>query len=176
MRRLILGACLVFTGCAAGADYVVHAPTPFGESHHASVKGCQGGCALVRNKSDELSPLQIEALVNTATRLPVGEESDALDMLLFHDNEARAYFLSGDPANVSLEWVAWLRRELGRTTATFSLRMIDEQGVERARVPPTPMALGVKLHMQVNDGQHTGPFNANGTVVRVGRDHVWIRM
>ena len=23
---------------------------------------------------------------------------------------------------------------------------------------------------------NTGPFNANGTVVRVGRDHVWIRM
>ena len=69
-----------------------------------------------------------------------------------------------------------LRHELRRTTATFSLRMIDEHGVERARVPETAMALGVKLHMQVDDGVHTGPFNANGTVVRVGRDHVWIRM
>jgi hypothetical protein len=173
VRALIF---LLLAGCAGEASYVVRAPKPFGESHHAWVKGCQGGCALVRNKSDELSPLQIEALINTATRKPVGEESPELDMLLFHDNEARAYFLRGDPNGISPEWSTWLRRELGRTVATFSLRMIDEHGVERARVPETPMALGVKLHMQVDDGQHTGPFNANGTVVRVGRDHVWIRM
>lgn len=176
--KALLGALVLLTSaCATQADYVITAPTPFADGNHAAAKGCQGGCTLVRDPKDALSSLQIEALLNTATRLEVGADSEALDTLLFHDNEVRAYFLVGQlPASVSPEWAAWLRHQLHRRTAAFSLRIIDEHGVVRAKVPPTPMALGMKLHMQVDDGDHTGPFNANGTIVRVGRDHVWIRM
>lgn len=179
MRRALLGSLLLFSACATtqGAGYVITVPTPVADGNHAAAKGCQGGCALVRDPKDDLSPLQIDALLNTATRLAVGTESEALDTLLFHDNEVRAYLLAGAlPAAVSPEWASWLSNELHRRTAQFSLRIIDEHGVERAKVPATPMALGMKLHMQVDDGVHTGPFNANGTIVRVGRDHVWIRM
>lgn len=175
MRPLILGVLLA--GCAAGPSYVITAPEVHSDGHHPAAKGCQGGCALVRDPKDALSELQIEALLNTAATKPLGGESEALDTLLFHDNEARAYLLAHPmPPSVSPDWEAWIRAQLHRRTATFSLRIIDEHGKERAKVPPTPMALGVKLHMQVDDGDHTGPFNANGTIVRVGRDHVWIRM
>lgn len=174
MRFLVF---LFLAGCAGEAGYVITAPKPVSDGNHPAAKGCQGGCALVRDPKDALSDLQIEALINTATKQPVGGDSDALDMLLFHDNEARHYVLEhGLPEGVSAEWGTYLRTQLLRRTATFSLRIIDEHGVERAKVPATPMALGVKLHMQVDDGVHTGPFNANGTIVRVGRDHVWIRM
>ena len=175
MTRFLLA--LLLSGCAGQAGYVIIAPKVHSDGNHPAAKGCQGGCALVRDPKDELSALQIEALINTATRLPVGADSEALDTLLFHDNEARAYLLTQPmPAGVTPAWDAWLRAQLHRRTATFSLRIIDEHGVERAKVKATPMALGVKLHMQVDDGIHTGPFNANGTIVRVGRDHVWIRM
>ena len=175
--RPTLVVLLLTSACAGQAGYVITAPTPYADGNHAPARGCQGGCALVRDPHDALSSLQIEALINTATRLPVGADSEALDALLFHDNEARAYLLKGQlPEGVSPEWTQWLGQQLRRRTATFSLRITDEHGVVRARVPATPMALGMKLHMQVDDGVHTGPFNANGTIVRVGRDHVWIRM
>ncbi len=181
MKRAFLLSSVLLLGTAGCAtvqpSFVITVPTPAGDGNHADAKGCQGGCALVRNPSDALSSLQIEALLNTATRLAVGADSEALDTLLFHDNEVRTYLLAGAlPSGVSAEWADWLRGELHRRTATFSLRIIDEHGVVRAHVPATPMALGMKLHMQVDDGEHTGPFNANGTIVRVGKDHVWIRM
>jgi hypothetical protein len=179
VRRALLSALLLLTGaCATQAPaYRIIAPVPFADGNHPAAKGCQGGCALVRDPDDALTPLEIAALLDTATKLPVGADSQALDTLLFHDNEVRAWFLEGVlPSGVSPEWAGWLRQQLHRRTAAFSLRIIDEHGVVRAKVPATAMALGMKLHMQVDDGIHTGPFNANGTIVRVGRDHVWIRM
>ncbi|MBS1151388.1 MAG: hypothetical protein H6Q89_3086 [Myxococcaceae bacterium] len=177
MKRALPALLLLSSACATHSGYLIVDPLPAADGNHAAARGCQGGCALVRDPADALTSSQIEALLVTATRLEVGADSEALDSLLFHDNEVRAWFLEGVlPAGVSPEWAGWLRQELHRRTATFSLRIIDEHGVVRAQVPATPMALGMKLHIQVDDGDHTGPFNANGTIVRVGRDHVWIRM
>lgn len=160
--------------CAGETPYRVIAPVPTEATPHAT--GCQGGCSLVRHKEDELTPAQIDALLRELDGRPVGEESLALDTVLFHDAEVRRRLASPDVPAISLAWRAWLDRELARQIAYFSLRITDERGRVRAQVPETAMALGSKLHMQVNDGDGTGPFNANGTVVRVGRDHLWIRM
>ena len=130
----------------------------------------------MRNPADSPSPARVEALLREVDQTPVGSESEALDNLLFHDEEARARLAAAEPLPVSPAWDAFLRKELARREATFGLRIIDEQGHVRAQVPDTAMALGRKLHMQVDDGVGTGPFNANGTLVRVSRDRLWIRM
>jgi hypothetical protein len=175
MRALLLGALLLLAACATpGPGYTVVAPKRVGPAM-APLKECQGGCAFTRNKADDLGDEKIDALFAKVSKDAVGAESESLDMLLFHDGEVRAH-LAHSRGKLPPAWEAWLGRELDRQSAFFSLRIVDEQGKIRAVVPETRMALGVKLHMEVTDGDRTGPFNANGTIVRVGRDHLWIRM
>ena len=177
MRALLLTAALALAGCATvAATPRIIEPQVVDFSGGARGKGCQGGCTLVRDPHDSPSPAAVEAFFAEVGKTPLGSESDALDQLLFHDEEARARLADPRPLPVPPEWDGWLRKELGRRTATFGLRIIDEHGAVRAQVPDTPMALGRKLHMQVDDGVGTGPFNANGTLVRVSRDRLWIRM
>lgn len=176
MRALAAALAGALVGCATVAGPHIEEPEVVDFSSGGKSRACQGGCALVRDPDAAPSPERVEALLIELSRTPAGAESDALDQLLFHDEEARARLAKPTALPVSPEWEAWLRRELSRREATFGLRILDEHGVVRARVPDTPMALGQKLHMQVDDGVGTGPFNANGTLVRVSRDRLWIRM
>lgn len=174
MRALVVAA-LAVSGCATLEPHIEE-PAVVDFSAGSKGRGCQGGCALVRDPHDSPSPEKVEEYFTAVGKTPVGSESDALDQLLFHDEEARARLAEPKPLPVSRAWDGWLRRELSRRQATFGLRIIDEHGKVRALVPDTAMALGRKLHMQVDDGDGTGPFNANGTLVRVSRDRLWIRM
>jgi hypothetical protein len=174
--RALLAALVVVSGCATVGEPIIEEPPVVSFSSGTRSRSCQGGCTLVRDPHDAPSPEKIEALLGEVTKTPVGSESDALDQLLFHDEEARARLAEAKPLPVTPEWDRWLRRELSRRQASFGLRIIDERGKVRAQVPDTAMALGQKLHMQVDDGVGTGPFNANGTLVRVSRDRLWIRM
>jgi hypothetical protein len=38
------------------------------------------------------------------------------------------------------------------------------------------MALGAKKHMEITETDLGTPMNANGTLVRVGLNHIWYRM
>ena len=166
---------LLLAAACGETHYTVIVPKPV-EFSQGKKPGCQGSCMFTKQKKDELSELQVDALLREATAKPVGEETEALDMLLFHDDETRARLASGEAPQLPPDWDGWLRQELGRNQAYFSLRIMDEHGAVRATVPETKMALGVKLHMEVDNGIHTGPFNANGTLVRVAADRLWIRM
>jgi hypothetical protein len=166
---------LVLAAACGETHYTVIVPKPV-EFSQGKKPGCQGSCMFTKQKKDELSELQVDAFLREASSKPVGEETEALDNLLFHDDETRARLASGEAPSLSPEWDAWFRDQLARSQAYFSLRIRDEHGQIRAVVPETAMALGVKLHMEVDDGVHTGPFNANGTLVRVAPDRLWIRM
>ena len=176
MSRALPIAVLVLSACATVGAPVIEDPEVVDFSQGGKGRGCQGGCALVRDPHDSPSPEKVEAYFTAVGKTPVGSESDALDQLLFHDEEARARLAEAKPLPVPPLWEVWLRRELGRRHASFGLRIIDEHGKVRAQVQDTPMALGRKLHMEVTDGIDTGHFNANGTLVRVSRDRLWIRM
>ncbi len=175
MKRATLTLLALAAAACGTPQYQVIVPQPV-QFSAAKKPGCQGSCMFTKAKKDELSELQVDALLREATQKPVGEETEALDTLLFHDEETRARLASGEAPELSPAWADWFRQQLAKTQAYFSLRIVDEHGQVRATVPETAMALGVKLHMEVEDGIHTGPFNANGTLVRVAADRVWIRM
>ncbi len=174
MKRLLALRALGAAACGTPPSRVI-VPEPV-QFSAAKKPGCQGSCMFTHDKKDELSELQVDALLREATRAKVGEETEALDTLLFHDEETRARLATAEAPQLPPEWASWFREELSKSQAYFSLRIVDEHGQVRATVPETPMALGVKLHMEVDDGIHTGPFNANGTLVRVAPDRMWIRM
>ena len=173
MRALLLST-LVLTGCATVPvePQIVLPPEPPAWSA-ANKRDCQGGCAYVRPEGP--SNEEIDALLAKVNATDVGSESEALDALLFHNAELARRLATFPAPALRPEWDAYLRSELEHDVALFSLRVIDEHGVVRSELQPTPMKLGSKLHMAMH-GDRLPEFNANGTIVRVGRDHVWIRM
>lgn len=179
MKRLGLGLALAgLWGCAGPRPAPrVTVPKPVGTMQTAHL-GCQsGGCAYVPAPTAlDLPRAELDALIAQVAQTPVGTESLALDTLLFHDAEVRERLAQPDLPTLSPGWAAFLKHELDKQVATFSLRVIDEDGRVRATLPDTAMALGAKKHMEITETDLGTPMNANGTLVRVGLNHIWYRM
>lgn len=171
--RALIAATFLLSACGGAVQPRIILPPDPPTWSTAAKPGCQAGCAFVRPtgpSNDEMT-----ALLNTLNQTDVGSQSEALDAVLFHDAELARTLASYPRPVLRPEWEAYLKTQLERDSALFSLRVIDEHGVVRSELPPTRMKLGTKLHMAMH-GERLPEFNANGTIVRVGRDHVWIRM
>ena len=70
----------------------------------------------------------------------------------------------------------FLRRELSRTQARLSVRIVDGEGVQRVRLGPVTMPLGIKQHLHADVCRRMQPPEISGTVYRVGQDHLWARL
>lgn len=70
----------------------------------------------------------------------------------------------------------FLQREMKRQTVEIEIRAIDQQGNIYAHLKPQQVPLGVKQHLQVTPSTSLQPHEFNGTVKRVGKDHLWVRM
>lgn len=182
-RTTIVIALFAAAGCAkhatpaATADYRVIVPKPvsFGIQPVGHQKGlCQAGCLYVPGPgiSDDAVLDNMKALRN----VPVGEEAEALDNLLFYDEDTRRVIAKGDPLPLTADWQAFLVKQLLKRNVIFQLRVVDDEGKVRATVEPTLMALGVKRHMDTTNNVKVQPIDANGTMVRVGLNHIWYRM
>jgi hypothetical protein len=155
----------------------VYVPKPTGTVTQPHL-GCQsGGCAYVPAPTAQDIPIeQIDQLLKEVAQTPVGADSQSLDTLLFHDGEVRERLSRADVPDIGPAWMAFLKHELDKQIATFSLRVIDEDGHQRAFLPDTAMALGAKKHLEISQTDLGTPMNANGTIVRVGLHHLWYRM
>ena len=183
MRKMTITLALVsvaFAGCAhrdtvpaartADPDQVrVYLPEP---SLKAKKPGCQGTCQV--EAPEVLSDAATDRLLAKVAAMPPGTESLELDTLLFHDKETLQR-LDAKAVPVPAEWDAVLRRELARRDVLVTIRVVDETGAERARIDGN-WEIGVRAHHLVEDVVGVPPFEASGTVVRVGREHLWVRM
>jgi len=165
-------------GCAGperAARVTVPKPTAVVQTPHL---GCQsGGCAYVpAPETHDIPKAKLDALLVQVNASPVGSDSLALDTLLFHDGEVRRRLAEPDAPALSPAWDAALKQELNKQWASFTLRVVDDQGRVRAELPETRMALGAKKHLEITETDLGTPMNANGTVVRVGQKHLWYRM
>jgi hypothetical protein len=168
-------ASLALAGCAPKKPAVdpaqvrVYVPEPSGKTKKA---GCQGTCQV--SAPEALSDAAADVMLSKVVAMPVGTDSLELDTLLFHDHET-THRLDEKAVAMSPEWETFLRRELARRNVTVSIRVIDEAGVERATVDGN-WEIGVRAHHVVHDVKGVPPFEASGTLVRVGREHLWVRM
>ena len=180
MKRVCMAlAALVAAACAPkaappatavdGSQVRIYVPQPVGKSKRP---GCQGTCQL--ESPETLSEDETDALLTKVNAMPVGTDSLELDTLLFHDHET-THRLDRNAAGVSKEWEAFLRKELTRKNVRVAIRVIDSTGAERASIEDYWIT-GVRGHHMVHDVKGVPPFEASGTLVRVGREHLWVRM
>ena len=69
-----------------------------------------------------------------------------------------------------------LEEELSRRTARLEVRFVNDADVERLRLEPTLVPLGVKQHLHPQHTLDLQPPEISGTVRRVGLRHLWTRL
>jgi len=134
---------------------------------------CMTGCAV--EPAGPLSDGEIASLLAKVAVEPYGAPTIALETLLFHTDATRAYLAVHGTNPLDPERGRLLRRELSRTHAIVSMRLVDAHGVVRARVDESRVPLGKKEHIAFKDYVRLQPFEASGTVTRVGLGHIWTR-
>lgn len=108
-------------------------------------------------------------------REPIDETSPAFETLLYYGRQAKKFVdLLGtsplDPARADA-----LRRELCRTHARISIRVLDEQGAARTWLRPTRVPLD-RRHVFEMETDRVQALETSGTVKRVGLYHLWNRL
>ena len=157
--------------CQSEPSFVVIEP-PLPDSADAHHPTCLQGCAVAPPDApaDDVVAEWLQAL----QAAPVAAASPAIDALLFHRDATQRY-LRAHPDLLATPHGQHLGGELRRTEAIVEMRVVDEKGRVRARLPPRRVPLGQKRHIAFADYQELQPFEASGTVVRVGLGHIWTR-
>lgn len=143
---------------------------------HSGEFECAGGCETAPSMvEDGLTQEVFFALLDAVAQEPLGMASLSLETLLFHGDTTAIYLDQLGTGPLSGEQADFLRRELQRTQAKVSFRVIDDEGVIHASLTPTVVPLGEKQHVHLHTEGALGDVEAGGTVRRVGLHHVWSR-
>ena len=169
-----LGVLLVVAALLSGSERASPAAvkqlSPIGAE-----PGCAGGCSLAAHDVPTLSDADYRRLLEDFAAASEDVEGGALDTLLFHGADVRA-FLEREPITMSAERLALLDRELSRTHARVFLRVIDDEGKVHTQVDGARVPLDEKQHLAGSNPSLLRPHEFNGTVKRVGQHHLWTRM
>lgn len=144
---------------------------------------CKTGCSVGNHPIEPLAEGEFLGLVEGLADddLPETERTRALEMLLFHGARTRELIAKHGLDALEPSLADSLRRELSRTHARLSLRIIDEHDVVRAVLDEARMPVGVKEHVHVSAADPSAPdalqpFEVSGTVHRTGMRHLWARL
>ena len=183
----LLGAILAaaLAACATPAPepaaFNVYVPQPprqhpehWRGAHHDMPAQCTSGCDVEPPEVRKgLVAEDAAAAVAEVARLPAGQQSDGLDLLLVHAHDARTFLEAEGWPGLSAAHRAWLARELSRDRARFEMRLVDEHGATRAWIEQE-VELSVKQHLSLDHDRLPG-LVASGTVIRVGTERLWTR-
>ncbi len=134
---------------------------------------CATGCAAIPRTQTALERADFERWI--ADFAETGA-SDALDGLLFHGVDTLVLLDEETEALLGPERTAFLRTELSRTQAILDVRLIDERGIERMRLGGRRIPLNQKQHLFPDQTDNLEPPEISGTLRRVGREHLWVRL
>ena len=150
-------------------------PDPRASFHPHGEQVCASGCATSNHPTETLTRKHFEKLLRRYAVEPMDETSLAFETLLYYGPQTRD-MLTGqgrlvlDPLREEV-----LRRELTRTHAKISIRLVDEEGVVRANLPATKVPFD-RRHEFTLDTHRVQPLITSGTIKRVGLYHIWVRM
>lgn len=138
-------------------------------------KVCASGCALSRHPTGYLSEFRYRALLLDYAVQPLSNDSLALEELLFYGPQSLAYLDRIGSDVLDSQRANLLRRELSRTHASVSIRVIEKDGTRRSWLPPTKVPFDRRhvFEMKTNALQ---PLVTSGTIKRVGLNHIWARL
>ncbi len=148
-------------------------PEPAGE---AGKEECTTSCSLAKHPVPPYTELDFEmARAKYAATKDPAAASEGLETMLFYGAQTEEFLGKFGHGALSQEHQRVLRRELSRTEALVTLRLVDEEDDSvRAVYGPNAVPIGKKQHLAtVGDGLLAMEFN--GTVMRTGVNYLWSR-
>ncbi len=136
---------------------------------------CASGCAASNHPTPLLTKDEYLRLIGDYANQPMTEDSPALEALLYYGRQTEMYLDRVGPQALDDRRLTFLRRELTRTHAYVSFRVVDTNGVIRVYLPPTRVALDIR-HEFTMDTHELQPLVTSGTIKRVGLYHLWQRI
>ncbi|MCH2181216.1 MAG: hypothetical protein MK108_04350 [Mariniblastus sp.] len=136
---------------------------------------CASGCALSRHPTGKLTAGRFQELLQQYSHQPVDLASPSLEELLYFGPQTLALLESQDHDILDMEHADRLRRELTRTHARISIRVIEQDGTKRCWLPPTRVPFD-RRHVFEMETESLQPLVTSGTIKRVGLHHIWARL
>lgn len=136
---------------------------------------CASGCAANNHPTPLLEKPEYLRLIGEYATQPMTEESPALEALLYYGRQTSMYLDRVGAEALDERRLAFLKRELSRTHAYVSFRVVDDEGMIRVYLPPTRVPLDIR-HEFTMDTARLQPLETSGTVKRVGLYHIWQRI
>ncbi len=169
MIALVLASCLALPAVQAQAAHEspAQAPVPSG--------GCASSCTMDAAPAPPLTRDEFEGLLETWSTQALDEPTLALETLLFHGPETRAWLHAVGTGPLDAAHAAFLDRELDRDTVVVEMKMLDDRGRERGHALASGVGLATKQHLTFTGTGSLGHLESGGKVKRVGLDHLWSR-
>ncbi len=136
---------------------------------------CASGCAASRHPTPELSKEEFRRLMLECSRFSFDENNHALESLLFYGRQTKAFLTQLGTSPLNSEQKHFLLKELGRTHALISFRVVDEHGIIRTQMRNTRVPLD-RRHVFEMETERLPDLETSGTVKRVGLHHLWTRI
>lgn len=136
---------------------------------------CQtSGCTIGDDSTQDISDKKIKELLVQLALEPYNEESEALDILLFHHKATNAYIQKNGSHLESSPWQGLFEDEVAKTHIKISVRVTDDNGISRITVNEK-VAIGGKYHLHHHDIIEGEDLVVSGRSKRVGLNHIWVR-
>jgi hypothetical protein len=136
---------------------------------------CASGCAASSHATPELNRSEFQQLRARYEQGPLDETNAALEALLFYGRQSTALLRQLSPSSPLRKHDEFLRRELKKTHALLSFRIVDEKGIVRVEMNRTRVPLD-RRHVFDMKTRGLQPLVTSGTVKRVGLHHLWTRL
>ncbi len=143
--------------------------------HAHGDKVCASGCAASSHPTEELGQPKFEQLLARYAVEPMSEDSPALESLLYYGRQTRRFLETDGFGPLDADRSHFLWRELSRTHARVSIRLVDEYGEIRSWIPSTKVPFD-RRHVFDMKTDRVQPLVTSGTVKRVGLYHIWARL
>ena len=136
---------------------------------------CASGCALSRHPTGKLFAGRFQDLLQQYSQQPAELVSPALEELLYFGPQTLALLDKQGPNTLDTKHADHLRRELNRTHARISIRVVEKDGTRRCWLPPTRVPFD-RRHVFEMKTKSLQPLVTSGTIKRVGMHHIWARL
>ena len=143
--------------------------------HPHGDKVCASGCALSNHPTEKLSHKTFEELIVECGQSRMDEHNIAFEALLYYGRQTRDFLEQDGFSPLTTSQARILNRELLRTHALISIRVVDEQGEVRSFISKTRVPFD-RRHVFAMETNNLQPLVTSGTVKRVGVHHMWTRL